>query len=156
MDQASFPILVPYKGEMVIATATKVDHPLMLYYQVNFPDGYSDLFHTYEGDRGWAEAEVDVTDLAKEVGPIIDMYRHEKYFQPFFVTSGDSSYAIQPFTEDDGRTIKYEVYARSCEHLLNIFPGENGEWDYEQVSENNDPGYKNLAIEIGDLVKIRE
>jgi hypothetical protein len=152
MGEKSFPILVPYKGEMVIAAATEVENPVQLYYQVSFPDGSSTLVHNYEGDRGWAEAELDITDLARDIGPVIDMYRHKKYFEPSIITVNQTPYAIQPFTEDEGNTIKYEIYTRSCEHLVNIFIGRDGEWEFEQVSGNNNPGYHNLAKEIGAVI----
>jgi hypothetical protein len=155
MENKSFSILVPYKGKMVIANAAEIDNPLQLYYQVNFPDGSSTLFHNYEGDRGWAEAELDVTDLAKDIGPIIDMYRHKKYFEPFFLKVNETSYAVQPFTEDEGSTIKYEIYKMTCEHLMNILMSK-GEWDYEQVSDDNTLEYESLAKEMGPSILNRQ
>jgi hypothetical protein len=151
MEKKSFSILVPYKGDMVIATATEIENPVQLYYQVNFPDGASTLVHNYEGDRGWAEGELDLTELAKNIGPIIDMYRHQKYFEPFFLQVNHVSYAVQPFTEDGGTTIKYEIYNKSGELLMNIFMGKGG-WDYEQVSGDMTLEYQSLGKKLGDLI----
>ena len=155
MEKKSFSILVPYGGKMVIATATAIENPVQMHYQVSFPDGSSSLFHTYEGDSGWAEAETDVTERAKDIGPIIDMYRHEKYFEPFIIAVNERDYAIQPFTEDEGKTIQYEVYNLSGEQLMNIFIDKGDEWDYEEISFENSLEYKSLAKEIGTAIMNR-
>ena len=152
MENKSFSILVPYKGMMVIATATEIDNPVQLYYQVSFPDGTTNLFHTYEGDRGWAEAEQDTTDLARDIGPILDMYRHKKYFGPLFIAAHDTSYAIQPFTEDEGKTIQYEIYNMAGQHLMNIFKANDSKWDYELISGDNSHSYETLASDIGAVL----
>ena len=156
MANKSFSILVPYHGTMVIATATEIENPVQMYYQVNFPDGTNSLFHIYEGDRGWAEAELDVTESAKDIGPIIDMYRHEKYFEPLMIAINETTYAIQPFTEDEGKTIQYEVYKMSGEHLINIFTEKGDEWNYEEISADNDLDYKSLAKQIGAVIIDRQ
>ena len=153
MENDSFSILVPYKGQMVIATATEVGNPVQMVYQVSFPDGFSSLFHTYEGDSGWAEGEQEITELAKEIGPIIDMYRHKKYFEPLMTPVNETTYAIQPFTEDGGETVQYEVYKMSGELLMNIYKEKNGEWNYEEISKENNQEYQSLAKEIGNAIR---
>ena len=155
MEKKSFSILVPYRGKMVIATAIAIENPVQMHYQVSFPDGSNGLFHTYEGDRGWAEAETDVTELASEVGPIIDMYRHEKYLEPLIVAVSETDYAIQPFTEDEGKTIQYEVYNMLGEQLMNLFINKDDEWDYEEISLDSSAKFKSLAKEIGTAIKDR-
>ena len=155
MANKSFSILVPYKGSMVIATATEVENPVQMYYQVSFPDGFNSLFHTYEGDRGWAEAELDVTQLARDIGPIIDMYRHQKYFEPLIIAVNETNYAIQPFTEDEGKTIQYEVYKMTGEHLMNIFLDKGDEWNYEEISFDDNLKCKSLVKDIGAAVMDR-
>lgn len=152
MENETFSVLVPYKGRMAIVAVTQVHNPVELQYEVVFPDGTYSFFHTNQGDRGWAEEEAEVTDLAKAIGPVIDMYHHEKYKEPFMLTAGGHNYAIQPFTEDEGKTIQYAVYEMTGEHLLSLSRnGANG-WAFEPVAGDHITADQSLADTIGNAI----
>ncbi|CAN5751951.1 hypothetical protein BH10BAC3_BH10BAC3_11870 [soil metagenome] len=63
MSNQPFSILVNYNKKLVIAEVLEINDQLQFQYRVTFPDGFTNVFHTYEteGTGGWAEESLDAT-----------------------------------------------------------------------------------------------
>jgi len=80
MPLKSFSILAPFDVVMTMADVQEVESPLNFFYKVTFQNGYENVFTTFEGeedegDFGWNEAGLGVTQLAKDVGKAISLAR---------------------------------------------------------------------------------
>lgn len=157
-----FNILLPYDGKTVLATVTE-DGGISITPQfiIKFPDGYTNTFFpvdTLDDDPlndFWAENTLGITELSKELSPILDEYlANPDYNEPYIETVDGQVYFIQPFGAVD--LTFYKIYHNGA-YLFSLQVGEDAQW--EVMAEENDPvgGKENIDLDLvrvlGDLIE---
>ena len=154
-------IYIQVDEEIRVASFRVIDHPVHLMAQVEFEDGYQNIFYTDVETGKWMEQDMGFTELAEETG--MQLMPYMKYELDFYKDLNFSnllhhsqlSFGYHKYNSGDYSI--YEVYHSNRRYMFTAVKSRSGVWQIILFSGESNWSYpESYHDEVPYLVDICE